>query len=421
MPVPSFIDASAGATDAGGAWSFTCQAPEAAGRVFIVHILQDGATSGAVQRTSASNIERLDGTDNDWSVIYFGAAVGSVSSPTAFHHLFIGRSLSTSAPTIGGSNSTSEDLYFRSYQFTDVKLGSSVRENGGVGAVAEAGTGATVSDAIVETLGPDRLALNFIAINDDNAISDFTGETGGNWALATSPYAEASGTDGAIGLQIAPAAGGTVLQEASESANGIGLVSGSEYRAQSFIPLGSGTLIDPEIRLGGNIGTPTDSLILEIRSDNAGVPSTTVLASKTLTHAELVADTWNTFALTLALSAGVRYWIVVHRSGGLDVNNYRTWRVSLLNPYTAGGSDSSSDGSTWTDAHTNDYAFRVPAASEAITINGGTFTQADATDGWGVVGFALQPEPPPVTNVLPGRSRIYVPRYLQNPGRAKYA
>ena len=201
MVAPVYIAASTGATDAGGAWTATCHAPGAAGRVIILQVLQDGATSGAVAVTGSTNINNLAGSAGWTSIGSF--AVGSATA--AYQHLWIGRSTGTSAPTASGTNSTSEDLYWRFYEFNNGSTGTTlatVIENGTAGATAnEVGTSSTAADAGVTTLGSDRLALNFVAVNDDNAIAEFSGEAGGEWSLLGT-YAESSGTDGAVGLQV---------------------------------------------------------------------------------------------------------------------------------------------------------------------------------------------------------------------------
>lgn len=51
------------------------------------------------------------------------------------------------------------------------------------GAVASSTGTTTVSDAGVTTTGPDRLAMQFGTINQNNAAASFTGETGGDWTL----------------------------------------------------------------------------------------------------------------------------------------------------------------------------------------------------------------------------------------------
>jgi len=60
MAAPTYITASTGSTDAGGAWSHTAAAPSAAGNILIVQVVQDG--------TGANTIS-ID------SVIYVGAAI----------------------------------------------------------------------------------------------------------------------------------------------------------------------------------------------------------------------------------------------------------------------------------------------------------------------------------------------------------
>src|SRR3989304_6193889 len=110
MAAPTYVNASTGNEDIAGAWTATCHAPAAAGNIIILHVYQDGTTDGAVTFTSATNIENLAGTDNAWT------AIGEYSvgaSDEGRHYLWIGRSLSTTAPTFTGGNSTSEDLFYR--------------------------------------------------------------------------------------------------------------------------------------------------------------------------------------------------------------------------------------------------------------------------------------------------------------------
>lgn len=201
MTVPSYVDASTGATDAAGAWTFTCQAAAATGRVFVIHIVQDGSTAAATAVTGTTNINNLAGAAGVTTI----RSDHSLSSMRIF--IFIGRSTSTSAPTISGSNSTSEDLYFRAYQFADVSLGTTlatVVENTAASPTSfTSGAISPANDSIVTTAGSDRLALNLVSVNDDVTFAGFTGETGGTWTTRAS-YAESSGTDAALYLTSAP-------------------------------------------------------------------------------------------------------------------------------------------------------------------------------------------------------------------------
>lgn len=399
MAAPRLIDAGTGATDAGGAWTYTCQASGAAGRVFIVQILQDGSTNGAVTVTGATNIEDLAGTDNAWTQIPGANADGSFpvgASGEARQFLYIGRALSTSAPTISGGNSTSEDLYIRSYQFADVSIGTTlatVIENATAGStVNNVGTSATADDASVQTLGLDRLALNFVAVNDDNLISVFTGESGGDWKLFAAPYAEASGTDGALGLQLSY--NGIVGYFGEGGAQSVSSVQGTgglnEMQAQSFLSGPGGTVGAVLVNIT-KTGSPTDNLIVEIQTNSGGLPSGTVVGTSGQVSGVNIPSTPTAYALvgfpvTATLSASTTYHLVVRRAGTRDTSNY--YDLWGTNPGTyADGQNISRTNGSWAASGTGDTAFFLQPAGGG-TISGGTGSIVDI-DAWGVVGFAL--------------------------------
>lgn len=213
MAAPAYVTASTGSTDAGGAWSHTSAAPSAAGNVYIVQVVQDGTAASTISVDSVTNAEALDGTDGVLTSIgefNIGSAVA------ASQHLWIGRSLNTSAMVITGGNTGTDDLYIRVYEFSGVSSGTTlatVIENATAGSTTTgAGTGTTVSDASVQTLGPNRLALQFIGFNDDltGFNGSFTGETGGNWATVAS-YGTSTGTDGALNLNTATIASAATI------------------------------------------------------------------------------------------------------------------------------------------------------------------------------------------------------------------
>ena len=209
----SFVTASAGAVDTTGAWTATGSAPTAVGNIIILHAVQDGTTDGSLTFTSATNIENLAGTDNAWT------AIGEFSvgaSDEARQYLWIGRAINGSAPTFTGGNSSGEDVYYRMYEFSGCSLGTTlatVIENVTAGATVNGtGTSTTVADTGVTTLGPNRLALNFSAFNDDltGFGGSFTGETGGDWTSAGS-YGTSTGTDASMNLNTAAiASAGTI-------------------------------------------------------------------------------------------------------------------------------------------------------------------------------------------------------------------
>lgn len=217
-----YVTASTGAADATGAWSYTTSAPSAAGNLIIIQVLQDANTSATpISISSATNVEDLAGTDNVFTSLSTGNAVGS-GTIAGRQHLFIGRALNTSAIVITGANSTADDIFVRAYEFSGVAKGttlSAVIENSTAGTATNgAGTSTTCSDTAVVTLGADRLALNFVAITDDATnLAAFAGETGGDWALATAIYETATGTDGTLGLMSATVASAGTIDGGSDA------------------------------------------------------------------------------------------------------------------------------------------------------------------------------------------------------------
>lgn len=244
MAAPSFIEAyDAGRTDAGGAWFAKSSFHPAgdAGKFVVLQILQDGTTGGAVALTGSTGFNAVDGTAD--SLTFLGAFSGG----GLIQHLWLGRLYQTASAIVEGTNSTSEDLYIRMYHFQDVNTGTTLasvlEQNGTTTPSTASGTSNTIADAGVTTTGVDRLACNWVAVNDDNALDAFTGMTGGTWAEAVAEYAESSGTDGAIGLQTATMAtagtidGGTDTMAASDGWGVVGFALIGTTAATAYAPV----------------------------------------------------------------------------------------------------------------------------------------------------------------------------------------
>jgi hypothetical protein len=81
---------------------------------------------------------------------------------------------------------------------------------GFAGATFDGLTQTVINDAAVVTNDVDRLAINLVGVNDDNALVAFAGMTGGTW-VSRATYVEGGGTDAALQLQTAAmATAGTV-------------------------------------------------------------------------------------------------------------------------------------------------------------------------------------------------------------------
>lgn len=211
MAAPTFVSASTGWIVTAGTGNGTL-ASTTAGNFIIVHMLQDGASGGSITVAGGSNLEDLTGTDN--AITLMGGTITGlgdtnlVGNPSAaLHRLYCGRSLGGTV-TVTANDGGGADVYARIYQFTNVNTGTTfatILENSSAGAGARDNqTGTTVNDIGVTTLDVDRLALNFVAINDDaTGLAAFAGETGGDWVLATAIFESSTGTDGTLGLMSA--------------------------------------------------------------------------------------------------------------------------------------------------------------------------------------------------------------------------
>jgi hypothetical protein len=206
MSAPSFVQAGAGWVSTGASASGSITGVTV-GNFIILQTFEDGAGNN-ISLSAVTGVENLQGSDN------FLEQMGPWgNSSNGWMNLWMGRALATTVScTI---NTPGADGYARFYEIASVTAGSyavDILENSTAGTFVKGeGTVLTISDVAVTTLGADRLALNFVAVDDDNALDPFAGETGGDWTEAVAEYATATGTDAALGLQIATiASAGTI-------------------------------------------------------------------------------------------------------------------------------------------------------------------------------------------------------------------
>lgn len=213
MAAPTFVKGSAGSYDTTGAWSYTADAPSSAGNFYIVHWLWDGVPSTPPSITGVTNAEALDGTDSTLTYVTgSGPATGQV-------RIYAGRALNTSAMVISGTNALNVDHWMCVYEFSNVSSGTTIAtvfENSVPGgSIAETGNTAAITDVAVTTLGLDRLALQFVTVDDDNAVGAFTGMSGGTWTEAVAEYADSAGSDACLQLQTAEMAASETIDGGS--------------------------------------------------------------------------------------------------------------------------------------------------------------------------------------------------------------
>lgn len=217
MTIPTFwLRAGELAITGTGATSVTASFDEiVSARIVIVQVTQDGTAADAAISSVHANIANLAGTASAMTSI----GTFPIGNPAAAKQLlWIGRTTATvpiTASVCSLTSSGGDDLYVEIVTFQNVSTGTTlatVIENGSAGSTAsESGTGTTVNDVGVTTLGVDRLACNFVGINDDaTGIAAFAGASGGTWSLR-SQFESSTGTDGTVVLMdAAMASAGTI-------------------------------------------------------------------------------------------------------------------------------------------------------------------------------------------------------------------
>ncbi len=144
--------------------------------------------------------------------------------------LYYKPALGSEAGTETWSHNSTNLFMGRCYAFADVD--GAISESGGKSGAASN----TITHTNVVTSDVNRLAVSFVCISNDLAMSDYNGETGGNWTTVGT-YLTTLGADGAMGLQSAdmPTAG-------TITGGTIGLASGLDAwisRSFALLPVGA--------------------------------------------------------------------------------------------------------------------------------------------------------------------------------------
>lgn len=200
LPVPVQASAGLAVTTGTGTLSLTgCTA----GNLVVFHVGADG-NGDDYSFSNVVNVEKLDGTNNDFDNLVSQGWVGA--GPSAKFTIFVGRAMADGTCscdiTVGASGN---DLFGLVYEFSDASLGTTVAtvfENGAQIQVSGANDDDTIGSEAVVSNGPNRLALVFGTVNDDLVIGDYVTETGGDYTEFAG-FESASGTQMSLTLQAA--------------------------------------------------------------------------------------------------------------------------------------------------------------------------------------------------------------------------
>lgn len=173
--------------------------------------------------------------------------------------------------------------------------------------------------------------------------------------------------------------------QTTDSGTTLGSVVGAQAIAQKITFGQPTTIIALGLRLLRN-NSPTDSLLVELRRDNAGAPSDVVVAAGAPLFPSSLATILGTFRFTLTApfttELGQSYWVVVRRSGAQDgTNNYSVGTNSVS--YVDGPEAELQTSGSWTLSTTKNVRLAVytPNGSLPVTVGFGAIAHGEAVTG----------------------------------------
>lgn len=234
-----------------------------------------------------------------------------------------------------------------------------VTDGGSQVALAEMGVATTTSKIFVKPM-PVQFLRRATLANDgtltlahytdpsarEREIKAYVGTTVAGSSITS--YSDAN-QDVDVMLEETSAAGGTTTIAASGgSPTSIGDISGTDYRVAQSFQVTAGRLSQFRFTLSSNNGSPSGTMTWQIREDNSGNPTGTILASGTLTP---TASSENTVNVSNGprLAASTTYWLVLYATNDQSSNVAWRWQNSASSIYANGEMRYSGDaGSSWT-------------------------------------------------------------------------
>jgi len=132
--------------------------------------------------------------------------------------------------------------------------------------------------------------------------------------------------------------------------------------AQGFAVDTAGPLEFVDVELN-KIGTVTGNIFCEIHSNNAGVPSASILATSDKVDAAEIgtANQWIRFCFRspVSVTAATTYWLVITGTWTQADANTINWRTDSSSPAYANGSVAVNNSGTWTAVSGSDASFKI--------------------------------------------------------------
>jgi Peptidase family C25/Carboxypeptidase regulatory-like domain len=261
--------------------------------------------------------------------------------------------ISGATVTVGSNTTTTNGSGF--YQITGVAVATYSVSASAPGYNSSTVGGVSITDSATTTQNFALTAAPVTACFTDTSQADFQTGTASNVDLTTSPG----------NVKLASSAG--TLDQQNTTVGGTGqAVTTTTWEAQTFIPgvTGQLTQVDADLFCSGCSGT-NPAITIEIRTTSGGLPTTTVLASTTITGFSSGTGTFYsaTFGSPASLTAGTTYAVVARLLTDRTTGTY-AWLRSNNNQYANGayiGGTSCNSGTlacTWS-SNGQDFGFKT--------------------------------------------------------------
>ncbi len=164
------------------------------------------------------------------------------------------------------------------------------------------------------------------------------------------------------GLSTIAALAGATLDQSQTTSDGAGFLGFSIQQAQTFTAGITGKLDQIDVNLS-RVGSPGD-IAVQIRTVSAGAPSSTIIASATISQLGVPDTTFNWISVPLSPSvdvmSGTQYAIVLSAPAAPVCCDGYNWAASFQNPYLGGTVEQLvGTGGSWVSLDAIDFTFKT--------------------------------------------------------------
>lgn len=254
-----------------------------------------------------------------------------------------------------------------------------VTDGGGQVAIDRAGQAISTTEVLIQKFPAEYVERETLANNGTLTIEHHADAATYTRQVEASIVTEEAGSsltsyadtnqDVGVPLRGPSGAGATVTPDAAGATfEYVGNDSGSnnDWAAQSF-QITAGRLSQITVYFLANGGSPTGTVTWDIRTDNGGNPSSTILQTGTFTPTP---SSNNTITVTdgIFLAAATTYWLVLRSTVAQSAGNYWQWAANASGAYASGVAKYSINGGSSWGSYGASYDMRCSITAAAVSV-----------------------------------------------------